>query len=215
MNKIVFSKEALRVNTTISELASANEMYSRRLSLYGEIMSVDECEDDFFPSISRTSMLVRQIMAINDEDKNVKPEDRKPIVLYINSPGGTLTEGFPLVAVIEQSKTPVYTVNMGEWCSMAFLIGISGHKRFSLPYATFLMHEASGFSMGKISSMEEKIDFDRKFGEKAIKPLVLRHGNMLEKEYDLIAKKEFYMLPEEALEYGFIDEIVRDLDVIL
>lgn len=207
--------ESLKVACTIGEFNSLNELKARRLYLYGEIESINYCSDELDQSASVVSALVKNILAINAEDKGIPVEDRKPIFLYINSPGGDLTEGFPLIPVIEQSVTPVYTVNIGEWCSMAFLIGITGHKRFSLPYMTFLMHEASGVSVGKISSMEEKIIFDRKFCERIVKQHVLRHSKMKEKEYNLVAQKEFYMLPEDALEYGFIDEIVSDIYTIL
>ena len=204
-----------RLNMALSEVYSARELEDRKLYLYGEIMRVDECEDEFGPNISPASMLVKKIMMINALDKDIPPEERKPIVLYINSIGGEVSEGFALVSIIEVSKTPVYTVNVGEWCSMAFLIGITGKRRFSLPYMTFLMHEASGFSMGKISNMEDKIDYDRKFGDQVIKQHILKHSTMDEREYGLVEKKELYMLPEDALKYGFIDEIVTDIDTIL
>ena len=204
-----------RLDVVLSEVVSAQELESRRLYLYGEIASIDSCEDEFSPSISPVSMLVKKIMMINKLDQGISPCAREPIILYINSPGGEVNEGFALVSAIELSKTPVYTVNIGEWCSMAFLIGITGKKRFSLPYMTFLMHEASGFSMGKISNMEDKIDYDRKFGDQVIKKIILAHSKMTEKEYSLVEKKELYMLPEDALDYGFIDEIITDIDTIL
>lgn len=205
----------VRLDVGLAEVMSAQELVERRLYLYGEIKDVDSCEDEFAPSASPVSMLVKKIMMINKKDLGIPPEEREPIILYINSPGGEANEGFALVSAIEVSKTPVYTVNVGEWCSMAFLIGITGKKRFSLPYMTFLMHEASGFSMGKISNMEDKIDYDRKFGDQVIKKHILAHSKMTEKEYSLVEKKELYMLPKDALDYGFIDEIVTDIDTIL
>lgn len=206
---------ALRINCSLPEVANALEMEERKLFLYGEIMSVDNGEDAFEPTTSATSAIVKKIMEINRRDKDVPEEERKPIMLYINSPGGELEEGFALVSTIELSKTPVYTVNVGMWCSMAFLIGICGHKRFSLPYMTFLMHEASGFSIGKISSMADKLGFDKRFSERVVKELVLKHSKMTRKKYETVSKKEFYMLPEDALELGFIDEIVTDINAIL
>lgn len=205
----------LRANCSLWELSNLEDEKNRRFYLCGEIASIDECNDELNPTLSPTSELVRQIFAINRADITIPIESRKPIIIYINSPGGELTEGFSLVSAMMLSKTPIYTVNIGMWCSMAFLIGITGDKRFSLPYMTFLMHEASGLSFGKISSMEEKIDFDRKFSEKVIKQLILSHSTMTEKDYDLVVKKELYMLPEEAKKYGFIDEIVSDIDTIL
>lgn len=209
-------EKAMRVDYTITDLADLNEIQERRLYLYGAIMSVGVYEsDDFTPVMSATSALVKQIIAYNREDHGIDPKERKPIVLFINSPGGELIEGFPLISAIELSKTPVYTVNVGEWCSMAFQIGITGHKRFSLPYMTFLMHEASGAMVGKISDMEAKLDFDRKFNDRVTREHILRHSKMSGAEYDLVAKKEFYMLAEEAMQYGFIDEIIKDIDVLM
>lgn len=205
----------MRLNLTLSDMQSSREFLNRRLYLYGQIASIDSCDDCFAPGVYPVSDLVQSILQYNREDVSIEPEKRQPILLYINSPGGEVGEGFPLVSAIELSKTPVYTVNVGEWCSMAFLIGIAGKKRFSLPYMTFLMHEASGFSVGKISSQAEKIDFDRKFNEVVIKQVVLNHSKMTEEEYRRVATREFYMLPEEALKYGFIDEVVDSIDAIL
>ena len=155
------------------------------------------------------NLVVAQLLYLAHED------NKKPIKLYINSPGGELTEGFSLVAAIKLSQTPIYTVNIGMWCSMAFLIGITGSKRYTLPFMTFLMHEASGFSFGKISNMEDKIKFDRKFSDTVVKPLVLEHSCMTDREYDLVVKNELYLLPDDALKYGFVDEIVTDINTIL
>ncbi|MBR2754150.1 ATP-dependent Clp protease proteolytic subunit [Candidatus Saccharibacteria bacterium] len=203
------------IGCSVAEFLNLIEDGERRLYLYGEITSADEDQDEFFPTTSPVSALVRKIFQINLADKDIPIEERKPIILYINSPGGNLVEGFALVSAIELSKTPVYTVNVGEWCSMAFLIGIVGTKRYSLPYMTFLMHEASSISVGKISSMEDKIEFDRDFSRQVIKTCILRHSTMSDKDYDLVAKKELYMLPERAKDFGFIDEIVTDIDTIL
>ena len=212
---VSISDNQLRTNCSLWELSNLEDEKNRRFYLCGEITSVDECSDEFNPTLSPTSELVRQIFTINRADMSIPVESRKPIIIYINSPGGELAEGFSLVSAMALSKTPIYTVNIGMWCSMAFLIGITGKKRFSLPYMTFLMHEASGLSIGKISSMEEKINFDRKFSDKVVKQHILSHSSMTERDYDLVVKKELYMLPEEAKMYGFIDEIVSDIDTIL
>ena len=204
-----------RLDCSLAEYKRDEAFKERRLYLYGEILSVDSCEDEFDPYVSPTSLLVKQIMAINKIDKDVPASDREPIILYINSPGGELIEGFPLISAIELSKTPVYTVNVGEWCSMAFLIGITGHKRFSLPYMTFLMHEASGAMVGKISDMESRLEFDKKFNKYITREHILRHSKMDPTVYDSVSKNEFYMLTDEALKYGFIDEIITDIDTIL
>ena len=86
-----------RLNVGLSELAKVNEVNNRRLYLFGEILSVDSCEDEFDPYVSPTSMLVKQILSFNKADIGLAPAKREPIILYINSPGGELIEGFPLI----------------------------------------------------------------------------------------------------------------------
>lgn len=217
MNRHVLLPETNTLNTNITselwEFHRLVELDDRRLYLYGEIVPVDE-DTNFYSDTSASSFITEQIINYNRMDDGIEPEKRDPIRLYINSPGGDVTEGFAVVSAIELSETPVHTINIGQWSSMAFLIGISGQKRFSLPYMTFLMHEASSFSIGKISSMEDKIKFDKLFSNKAVKQLVLRHSKLTEEEYDSISTKEFYMLPEDALERGFIDQIVTNLSEI-
>ena len=145
---------------------------------------------------------------------NQDPAEREPIRLYINSPGGDVTEGFALISAMELSKTPIHTINMGQWSSMAFLIGIAGHKRFSLPKASFLMHDGSIFLYGSANKVKDRIEFENRVEDEVVKPFVLEHSKMSEEEYDKLDRKEFYMLAKDALKYGFIDEVITELDAI-
>lgn len=190
-----------------------DDIENRRLLLYGSIDDIDsKTEED--AEISKTGKICKQILRYNREDKGKPEEEREPIFLFINSPGGDYTEGFPLIDIIELSKTPVYTVNMGQWSSMAFLIGITGHKRFALPHATFLMHDGVSGGFGTSKKIQDAIKFLGRLDEK-VKVHVLKHSNMTKEQYEAIERVEVYLLSEEALARGFIDEIVADLDVIL
>ena len=206
----------LSIDTCIEEMRREYEADQRRLYLYGRIEPIDEDVNGPYSDVSLTSRLVETILDINREDAagEIPPEERNPIRLYINSPGGDITEGFALVSAIELSKTPVWTINVGQWCSMAFLIGISGHKRLSMPNMTFLMHEGVAFAGGAASKMQDRAKFDERFKDEVIKQHILKHSKMNSAEYDATERVELYMLPEDALEYGFIDEIVTDIDTI-
>lgn len=187
----------------------------RRLYLTTEIQASDlECDVN---CKSKTMQLVEDILDYNryDKEHNIPLNDRRPIRLYINSPGGDVAEGFSLISTIEHSKTPVYTINIGQWCSMAFLIGISGHKRLSLPYMRFLMHDGTTFAWDSGSKVQDKMDFNKRFSDTIIKKHVLKHSNMKANEYDALSRVEYYMLPEDALERNFIDCIIEDIDTIL
>ena len=208
-------KDGIRIvaEGCIEEVRRQREAKDRRLYLYGVIAAEGDEEKITYSDVSMTSRLVEQIIDINRKDTtdDIKPEDRKPIRLYINSPGGDITEGFALVSAIELSQTPIWTINVGEWCSMAFLIGITGHRRLSMPNMTFLMHEGTAFAGGSASKMQDRAKFDERFKDEVIKKHILSHSRMDAKTYDASERVELYMLPEDALNYGFIDEIVTDI----
>ena len=72
--------------------------------------------------------LVKYLVRYNEDDRLIDVKDRKPIYLFISSNGGDVDMGFELIDVIENSKTPVYTVNIGKAYSMAFLISLALFK---------------------------------------------------------------------------------------
>mgnify|MGYP003350628850 FL=1 len=80
------------------------------------------------------SDIIQNISDVNeyddDNEESVKDFERKPIKLIINSLGGSIYDGFGLIGVIENSKTPIHTYCYGSAMSMALLILVSGHKRF-------------------------------------------------------------------------------------
>ena len=204
----------ISINSTIEEIERINARTMRRLYLYGEITSVDEDEVGFLNS-SIVSQLIDDILDCNRMDKDIEPEEREPVYLYINSPGGNMTEGFALISMMELSKTPIYTINVGEWSSMSFLIGITGKKRLSLPNTTFLLHDGFSIAGGTTNKVQDRVDFEKKFENDVIKKHILKHSKMKGIDYDALKRVELYMLPEDALERGFINEIVTDIDTIL
>ena len=207
-------KDTIRLNCTFEEFAIMKDGMERRLNLFGMISSLDN-DDDGYSYASKVGRIVESIMNYNREDGAKPREERRPIRLYINSPGGDITEGFALVDAIELSKTPVYTINLGEWSSMSFLIGITGHKRFSLRSATFLLHDGSSGAWGSSSKVQDRVKFEERFEKEITKKHVLKHSKMSEEVYDALVRVEYYMLAEDALKHGFIDEIITDLDTIL
>lgn len=179
---------------------------SRRLYLRGGIQSV---EDDDPTSINESiDELVDEIRRFNREDEGKSRDDRTPIRLFIDSPGGDISAGFKLVDAITTSRTPVYTINESRCYSMAFLVFICGSKRFSTPKATFLMHDGVMFFGNSANKAFETADFYKSFEEEVVKKHVLRYSAMTGEEYDRVRSKEYYMLPEKAMEHGFLDEVI-------
>lgn len=217
INKIVEEQNtiptSLVVNANGFDFKRTQDLYDRRLYLYGDIIPPEEYSDLVYGMT--TANIIEAIIQINREDKDLPVKERKPIVLFINSPGGSVPDGFALISTIEASRTPVYTVNVGMWCSMAFLIGIAGAKRYSLPNMTFLLHDGSAFIAGSANKVQDRMRFDMRFEKEVVRPHVLKHTKITKKEYKHKSREEFYMLTKDALEYGVIDEIVTDLDMIL
>ena len=132
-------------------------------------------------------------MQFNSEDKEIPVENRKPILLYITSNGGEVDSGFELIDIIRNSKTPVYTINLGYQYSMGFLIGLAGHKRFAMPTAKFLMHDGSNFLYGSGTKVQDQMKFQAKI-EKRIKEYVLSRSNVTSEEYDSKLRVETVVL---------------------
>ncbi len=172
--------------------------------------SVDECVIDDY---------VYMIFKYNRDDKGVAVSKRKPIVLYINSPGGSVTSGYALVDAIQLSKTPVYTVNMGICYSMGFLIFLAGHKRFAMPHSTFLMHDgSSGVFWESTSKLKDRVEFETDAMEKRTKDYILSRSNLSEKEYEDQYRREWYFYADEGKKHQMVDYIVgadKPLDFIL
>jgi len=215
---ILIPKEQLRYNCDINDFSYLQEVNDRRYRLYGPIEAMSDMDSqDPSLDVPMVPWLVEQILQCNREDCNLPIDQRKPIRLYINSPGGDMMDGLALVNAIELSETPVYTINVGQWCSMAFVIGITGHKRFSLPGMTFLMHDGSTYTRGSSKKVQDQIEYYKKVEQEVIKPHILKcsKNKMTGKEYDSLDRVEYYMLAKDAMEKGFIDEIVTNINEIL
>lgn len=166
-------------------------------------------------SINQSSVaeVVKHIMQYNCEDKGISTEDRKPILLYVVSNGGEVDSGFELIDVIQNSKTPVYTINLGYQYSMGFLIGLAGHKRYATKNAKFLMHDGSNFIYDSGAKAQDRMRFDSRVEERT-KAYILSRGNLTSEEYDAKFRVEWYMFADEAKERGFVDYIIgEDCDI--
>lgn len=172
------------------------DIENRRLFLIGEI---DENAID---------NIVYHIMRYNRMDVGVPVEKRKPIYLYINSPGGSVVDGYGVIDAIIVSETPVYTVNLAMCASMAFLIYIAGERRYSMPHSEFLMHDGSTMGFDSMAKMKDRMDFETGQLEKMTKEYIMSRTKIDDKLYDEKYRVEWYFLPNEGKQIGAIDYIV-------
>lgn len=153
---------------------------------------------------------VYHILRYNRIDKDTPITSREPIKIYINSPGGLVADGYALIDAIKLSKTPVYTINLANCLSMALLIFISGHKRFSMPHAEFLLHDGSSGCFDSVSKMQDRLKFESEQIEKMTKEYILSNTSITKEQYEMNMRKEWYFLPQEGKSIGVVDSIIGE-----
>ena len=144
-----------------------------------------------------------------DEEEGLNIEERKPIKIYIDSCGGSLTDAFTIIDSIRMSKTPVITIATGCAYSAGFFIFISGHKRIAYPHASFLYHEGSATNGGTASQFRNFADFYN-IQLTQLKQIVLDYTDIDEDEYNKHKKDDWWMTAEDAINYGIADEIAKE-----
>ena len=152
------------------------------------------------------SLVVAQLLFLESEDPD------KEIALYINSPGGSITDGMAIVDTINYIKCPVTTICVGMAASMGAVLLASGAKgkRFATPNSEILIHQpliAGGGLSGQTTEIKIHADHMVKTREKLNKLLSERTGQSLE-TIEKDTERDNYMTAEEALKYGLIDGIL-------
>lgn len=145
-----------------------------------------------------------------DEEAGLAVEERKPIKIYLHSPGGFLTSTFTMIDVIKMSKTPVYTIAMGETYSGGFFTFLAGHKKFAYPHASFLYHEGATANGGDANKFRNFAKFYEVQLEQ-LRQVVLDNSSISEEEYEKHIKDDWWLTAEEAVKYGIADEILTEL----
>lgn len=157
--------------------------------------------------------LVKMIMRCNREDKDVPDEDRKPIKVFIDSPGGDVQALYTTIKAIEMSKTPVWTINYCTAYSAAADLMASGHKRFALKGTNFMVHNGSCNYGGQVDQVESMKKYFDKLSKKVTDNFLAR-TKVDPKVFKKKAVSDWFFDEEEALEMGVIDEIVNSFDIL-
>ncbi len=133
---------------------------------------------------------------------------KKEIYMYINSPGGVVTSGLAIYDTMQYIRSPVATVCSGQACSMGSLLLAAGEPgmRFSTPNARIMVHQPSGGAQGQATDIHIQAQEILKVREK-LNGIYAKHTGQ---PMDVIAEtleRDRFMSPEEAKEFGLIDEI--------
>jgi len=134
----------------------------------------------------------------------------KEIQIYINSLGGSVSDGFAIYDTMQYIRTPITTISVGISASIAAIILTAGTKgkRFALPNSRILLHQPSGGVKGVASDIEIHADEIVKIRERLHK-ILSEHTNQPLKKIKADTDRDFWMTSQEALAYGLIDEVIK------
>ncbi|RKP23560.1 Clp protease-domain-containing protein [Syncephalis pseudoplumigaleata] len=149
--------------------------------------------------------LVAQLLFLESEN----PE--KPISMYINSPGGSVTAGMAIYDTYIQS--PVSTLCIGQACSMGSLLLAGGApgKRFALPNASIMLHQPSGGASGQASDIAIHAREILRVRDR-LNQIYRTHTGQDAATIEKTLERDFFMTSEEALEFGIIDKVLERRD---
>jgi len=147
--------------------------------------------------------IIAQLLFLSAKDP------QKEIQLYINSPGGSVTAGLAIYDTMQYVKPPISTVCVGLAASMAAVLLAAGTKgkRYALPNSEIMLHQVMGAAEGEAVKIEITAKQILKI-KKRINEILAKHTGQPIEKIEKDTDRDFYLSPEEAKEYGIIDEVI-------
>jgi len=151
-----------------------------------------------------SSLVVAQLLFLQSESS------KKPIHLYINSPGGVVTAGLGIYDTMQYVLPPVATWCVGQACSMASLLLAAGEPgmRHALPNARIMIHQPSGGVQGQATDIRIQAEEILKL-KSQINTLYAKHTGMDLQRIENNMERDKFMSPMEAKEFGLIDKVLE------
>jgi ATP-dependent Clp protease protease subunit len=148
--------------------------------------------------------VIAQMLFLQMEDP------KKDISLYINSPGGSVTDGMAIYDTMNFLQCDVVTYCVGQAASMATLLLAAGTKgkRYALPNSRVMMHQPTGGATGQTSDIsiaaKEILRWRQRMNE-----LISSHTSKTPEEIANDSDRDFYLTAQDALEYGIVDKVIE------
>jgi ATP-dependent Clp protease protease subunit len=149
------------------------------------------------------NLVIAQLLFLEAEDPD------KDIHLYINSPGGSVTASLAIYDTMQFVKPAIETICMGQAASGAALLLAAGTKgkRMALPHSRIMIHQPYGGVQGQAADIQIQAKEILRMREELDRIIAKHTGQPLERvEKD--SDRDFFMSPEEAKEYGLVDEVI-------
>jgi ATP-dependent Clp protease protease subunit len=137
-------------------------------------------------------------------------QNNEPIKMYINSPGGSVTDGLAIYDTMRHIKSPVSTICVGLAASMGALLLTAGEEgqRFALPNSEMLIHQVMGGASGQASDVKIKAEQILKLKSRLNK-ILQQHTKQPLSKIEKDADRDYYLTAEEAVKYGLIDKVIK------
>lgn len=151
-----------------------------------------------------SNLIIAQLLFLESEDPD------QEVFMYINSPGGSVSAGLAIYDTMQYIRCPVTTICMGMAASMAAVLLASGEKgkRFSLPNARVMVHQPLGGARGQASDIEIQAKEILRLRNQLNGILSKHSGRSLDSIMEM-TDRDRYMGPQEAKDFGLIDEVVE------
>jgi ATP-dependent Clp protease, protease subunit len=149
------------------------------------------------------NLVTAQMLFLESED----PE--KEINFYINSPGGSVTAGLAIYDTMQFIKPPVSTLCLGQAASMGALLLLAGQKgrRYALPHSRIMIHQPLGGAQGQATDIDIQAREILRMREE-INGIIVRHTGQQLKKIEKDTDRDMFLTPDQAVEYGLIDEVI-------
>jgi ATP-dependent Clp protease protease subunit len=174
------------------------DIYSRLLK--DRIIFIGTPINDFV-----ANAVIAQMLFLQMEDA------KKDISVYINSPGGSVTDGMAIYDTMNFLKCDIVTYCVGQAASMSTLLLAAGTKgkRFALPNSRVMMHQPTGGATGQTSDIsiaaKEIVRWRERMNE-----LIAKHTNKTKEQVESDSDRDFYLTAEDAVEYGIVDKVIQN-----
>jgi len=149
------------------------------------------------------NLITAQFLFLESED----PE--KEINFYINSPGGSVTAGMAIYDTMEFIRPPVSTLCLGQAGSMGAIMLLAGAKgrRYALPHSRIILHQPLGGMQGQASDLEIHAK-EILHAREEINNIIMKHTGQNLRKIERDTDRDYFMSPQQAVEYGLIDEVI-------
>lgn len=142
-----------------------------------------------------------------------KEDPKAPIKIYINSPGGSVSDGLAIYDMMKHVSCPVETYCVGMAASMAAVLLMAGDKgkRYAMPNSVVMIHQPSGGCRGQASDIQIQAERIIELKTKLNK-IIQNSTNLTPDEITVYVERDTYIEPQKAKEWGIIDKVVGEKD---